>query len=356
MSMTLAALAEHLGAELRGDGDVVVDRCAGLELAEPGELSFLANIRYRGHLETTRATAVLTTPDVQCPDGLHQLVCGEPYFAFRNAVIALQGTREHPEPMDAGEQGISQRAMVHADASIGEGTMVHPFVVVEAGARVGKGCQLYPGVWIGPDASVGDDCILFPNSVVYDRCTLGNRVTLHAGTVIGNDGFGYATHEGAHHKIPQHGIVVLEDDVEIGGNCAIERATMGETRIGAGTKFADLISIGHGTTLGPHCLLVSLVGIAGSAKLGHHVVLGGQTGVAGHIEIGDCVQALAQSGIAADVETGSVIGGAPAIPADVAKRNLLASTNLADLFRRVKKLERDAARGQTPPGESPSSN
>ncbi|MDP6986905.1 MAG: UDP-3-O-(3-hydroxymyristoyl)glucosamine N-acyltransferase [Phycisphaerales bacterium] len=340
MSMTLAELAEHLGAELRGDGSVVVAQCAGLELAGPDDVSFLANARYRGHLETTRAAAVLTTPDVQCPEGLHQLCCGDPYFAFRNATIALQGVRSHPEPMDGDDSGISPMAMVHTDATIGEGTRIHPFAVVEAGASVGTGCHLYPGVWIGPDATVGDDCILFPNSVVYDRCILGNRVTLHAGAAVGNDGFGYATHEGAHHKIPQHGIAVLEDDVEIGGNCAIERATMGETRIGAGTKFADLISIGHGTTLGPHCLLVSLVGIAGSVKVGHHVVLGGQTGVAGHIEIGDCVQALAQSGITADVEPGAIIGGAPAIPADVAKRNLLAGMNLADLFRRVKKLER----------------
>jgi len=342
MSMTLAALADHLGAELRGDGDVMVDRCAGLESAESGELSFLANARYRGHLETTRATAVLTTPDVQCPDHLHQLTCGDPYFAFRNAVIALQGTKQHPEPMDADERGISRRAAVHADASIGKGTRIHPFAVVEAGATVGGGCHLYPGVWVGPEARLGDDCVLYPNSVVHDRCILGDRVTLHPGAVIGNDGFGYATHEGTHHKIPQHGIVVLEDDVEIGGNCAIERATMGETRVGAGTKFADLISIGHGTTLGAHCLLVSLVGVAGSVKIGHHVVLGGQTGVAGHIEIGDCVQAIAQSGIAADIEAGAVVGGAPAIPVDVAKRNLLAGTNLADLFRRVKKLERAA--------------
>ena len=340
--MTLVELADLLGAELRGDPEVVVDRCAGLESAESSDLSFLANIRYRSHLDTTRAAAVLTTPDVQCPSGLHQLTCDDPYYAFRNAVIALQGTKQHPPPMDADERGISRQAAVHAGASIGEGTKVHPFAVVETGACVGRGCHLYPGVWIGPDATVGDDCILYPNCVVHDRCELGNRVTLHAGTVIGNDGFGYATHDGTHHKIPQHGIVVLEDDVEIGGNCAIERATMGETRIGAGTKFADLISIGHGTTLGPHCLLVSLVGVAGSVKVGHHVVLGGQTGVAGHIEIGDCVQAIAQTGIAANIEPGAVVGGAPAVPVDVAKRNLLAGMNLADLFRRVKKLERAA--------------
>jgi UDP-3-O-[3-hydroxymyristoyl] glucosamine N-acyltransferase len=342
MGMTLTTLASHLGAQLHGDGDVVIEQCAGLLLAKSGELSFLANAKYCNQLEATKASAVLTTPGVECPCGVHQLTCDDPYFAFRNAIIALQGFKQHPVPMDADDRGISAKAMVHPSAAIGEGTQIHPFAVVEAGSTVGKGCHLYPGSWIGPEATVGDDCILYPNSVVHDRCQLGNRVTLHAGTVIGNDGFGYATHKGTHHKIPQHGIVVLEDDVEIGGNCAIERATMGETRLGKGTKFADLISIGHGTSLGPHCLIVSLVGVAGSVKIGHHVVLGGQTGVAGHIEIGDGVQAIAQTGIAASIEPGSIIGGAPAVPLDTAKRNLLAGTRLADLFKRVKRLERRA--------------
>ena len=342
MGMTLTALAGHLDAELHGDGDVVVEQCAGLLSAESGDLSFLANTKYCNQLEATKATAVLTKPGIECPSNVQQLTCDDPYFAFRNAVIALQGFKQHPEPMDANERGISAKAVVHQTATIGKGTRIHPCAVVEAGCRIGEGCHLYPGTWIGPEATIGDDCILYPNSVVHDRCKLGNRVTLHAGTVIGNDGFGYATHKGIHHKIPQHGIVVLEDDVEIGGNCAIERATMGETRIGEGTKFADLISIGHGTTFGPHCLLVSLVGVAGSVKIGHHVVLGGQTGVAGHIEIGDGVQAIAQSGIAASLAAGSVVGGAPAIPLDTAKRNLLAATGLADLFKRVKQLERQA--------------
>jgi len=340
MGMTLGDLADHLGAELRADGNHRVERCAGIETAGPDEVSFLANPRYRSFLESTSAGAVLISPDIECPDNVPTLVCEYPYFAFRNAVIALQGFKQHPKPIDDDGTGRSHRAVIHDTAVVGEGTNVHPNAVIEAEAHVGAGCHIYPGVWIGPGATVGDDCILFPNCVVHEHCTLGDRVTLHSGTVIGNDGFGYATHQGEHHKIPQHGIVVLEDDVEIGGNCVIERAAMGETRIGRGTKFADLISIGHGTSIGPHCLLVSLVGVAGSVKVGHHVVLGGQVGVAGHLEIGDCVQALAQSGIVSDIASGTLIGGAPAIAADAAKRNALAGTNLADLFRRVKKLER----------------
>ncbi|MDP7030039.1 MAG: UDP-3-O-(3-hydroxymyristoyl)glucosamine N-acyltransferase [Phycisphaerales bacterium] len=344
MAMTLGELADHLGASLDGDPTHNITRCAGIESATSDELTFLANARYRSHLDTTKAGAVLIKPGIERPEGLATLTCDDPYFAFRNAVIALQGTRVHPEPLDGDDAGRSSRAAIHDTATIGEGTRVHPFAVVERGATIGRNCHLYPGVWVGPEATIGDDCILFPNSVVHDSCVLGDRVTLHSGTVVGNDGFGYATHAGEHHKIPQHGIVVIEDDVELGGNCVVERAAMGETRIGRGTKFADLISIGHGTTIGPHCLLVSLVGVAGSVKMGHHVVLGGQVGVAGHLEVGDCVQALAQSGIVTDIESGTAIGGAPAISADTAKRNALAGTNLADLFRRVKKLERAASK------------
>ena len=187
---------------------------------------------------------------------------------------------------------------------------------------------------------IGDNCILYPNVVIYDGCRIGDRVTIHANTAIGNDGFGYATHDGTHHKIPQTGITVLEDDVEIGASCAIERAAIGQTVVGEGTKFADLISIGHGTTIGQHCLLVSLVGIAGSVEVGNYVALGGQTGVAGHLRIGHGVQALAKTGITGDVPDGATIGGAPAVDADAAKRNALAGMNLAQLARRVKTLER----------------
>jgi UDP-3-O-[3-hydroxymyristoyl] glucosamine N-acyltransferase len=199
-------------------------------------------------------------------------------------------------------------------------------------------------VYIGQNAKVGDDCILFPNVVVYDRCVLGNRVTLHANTVIGQDGFGYATHKGAHHKIPQAGIVVIEDDVEMGAGCAIERAAIGETRIGKGSKFADLISIGHGTTIGAHCLLVSLVGVSGSVEIGDYVALGGQVGVTGHLRIGHRAQVAARSAVVQDVPDGTKVGGVPAIELDKAKRNALAGLELYELVKRVRALERELAK------------
>jgi UDP-3-O-[3-hydroxymyristoyl] glucosamine N-acyltransferase len=239
-----------------------------------------------------------------------------------------------------GQSRVSSLAVIHPQARVAHDAVIHPHVVIERNASVGAGSVLYPGVYVGPDAAVGQQCVLYPNVVVYDRCVVGDRVSLHAGCVIGSDGFGYATHKGAHHKIPQTGIVVIEDDVELGGACVIERAAMGETRIGRGTKFADLISIGHGTTVGKHCLFVSLVGVSGPVEVGDYVVLGGQVGVTGHLRIGTGVQAAGKTAIVADVPDGEKVGGMPAVPIDVAKRNALAGVELYQLFKRVKKLEK----------------
>ena len=342
MSMTLDQLAKRLGVTVHGDGSKTVSSCAPIDQAGPNDLSFLANKRYARYLESTTAAAVLIAEGEPCPPHVTRLICDDPYFEFRNAMIELHGFRTHPEPMGAGDDHISSMAAVHPDAIIGDQTRVHPMATIERGVHIGKRSQIYPGAVLCKDVTIGDDCIIYPNVTVYEGCSLGNRVTIHANSAIGQDGFGYATHAGAHHKIPQAGNVIIDDDVEIGSGCAIERATMGSTRIGQGTKFADLISIGHGTTLGEHCLLVSLVGIAGSVKVGNYVVLGGQTGVSGHISIGDGVQALAQSGIAGDIAPGATVGGVPAIDADRAKRNVLAATNLHTLFKRVKTLERKA--------------
>lgn len=341
MSITLRQLADRIGATVHGDGSKTVSGCAPIDTAGPSQVTFLANVKYTRFLESTRAAAILVDANVTCPDGLTRLVCDDPYFAFRNAMVELHGYREHPTPADGGSDGRSRAAAVHPSATVGEGTIVHPFVTIEAGATVGRDCVLYPGAYIGPGATLGDECLLYPNVVVYDRCVLGDRVILHAGTVIGSDGFGYATHDGAHHKIPQDGIVVIEDDVELGAGCAIERGAMGETRIGRGTKFADLISIGHGTTIGRHCLFVSLCGVSGSVEVGDYVVMGGQAGVAGHLRVGHGVQVMAHSGIAGDIPDGEKVGGEPAIPYIKAKKNYLAFTDLYELVKRVRALEKE---------------
>ena len=349
MAITLEQLARKIGATLIGDGSTTITGCATIDAAGPNDLTFLANSKYLSSLQSTKAAAVVIDGKTACPLHLVRLIADDPYFAFRNAVVELHGYRTHPQPFDGQlngsaakkPTGISPNASVHPTAKIGPGTLVHPNVTIEAGASVGSNCVLYPGVYVGEKAVVGDECLLYPNVVIYDRCVLGNRVTLHACTVIGQDGFGYATHKGAHHKIPQTGIVVIEDDVEMGAACAIERAAMGQTRIGKGTKFADLISIGHGSTIGPHCLFVSLVGVSGSVDVGKYVALGGQVGITGHLRIGDFVQVAARSAVVQDVPDGMKVGGVPAIELDKAKRNALAGLELYDLFKRVRQLERE---------------
>jgi len=344
--MRLDELCKHIGATLHGDGALEVHGCAPIDRAVAGQVSFVANAKYIGHLLTTQASAVIVAPATAARDGVARLMANDPYFAFRQAMVALHGFRKHPPPADA-TAALPQRsphAVVHTTATIGRGTLLHATSVVERDAVIGAECVLYPGAYVGEGARIGDGCVLFPGATIYDRCVLGARVTLHAHAVIGSDGFGYATHAGRHEKIPQAGIVVIEDDVEIGSGCVIERAAMEETRIGAGTKFADLISIGHGTRIGKHCLLVSLVGVSGSVEMGDYVVLGGQAGVTGHLKIGNNVQASGKSAIVTDLPDGARVGGIPAIDLDAAKRNALAGRDLYGMAKRLKQLEREVER------------
>lgn len=352
MSMPLAELAERIGATLAGDGTVEVTGCASIEHARADQVTFVANEKYARFLDTTRAAAVIVDPKTTCPPHLTSLITDDPYFGFRNAMVILHGFRRHPVPFGDPEGGIDSNACVHPQASIGAGSLVHPHAVVDKDASLGPGCILYPGAYVGQRACLGDECVLYPHAVVYDRCVLGHRVTLHANTVVGSDGFGYSTHDGIHHKIPQAGIVVLEDDVEIGAGCVIERAAMGETRIGKGTKLADLISIGHGTRIGEHCLLVSLVGVSGSVEMGNYVVLGGQVGVTGHLKIGDGVQAAGKTAIVQDVEPGRKVAGVPAVDLEQAKRNHLVGMDLYGLAQRVKRLEKESGVGSQESGSA----
>lgn len=326
--MKLQDLAQALNASLAGHAERDIVSCATLEDAGPDQVSFLANPKYLKQLETTRAGAVIVSPTVNTPRAdLALLRAKDPYYAFTQAVILLHGHRKHPHA------GIHPRAHVDPTAVIGENTI------------------LYPGAFVGPRAKVGRDCILYPNAVVYDDCILGDRVTLHAGAVIGTDGFGYATHQGVHHKTPMTGNVILEDDVEIGANCAIQRATLGSTIIGKGTKFGDLIDIGHGARIGPHGLFVSLIGVAGSVTIGHHVTIAGQAGIAGHLKLGDNVTIGAQAGVINHVEDQTMLMGAPAMPLSHGRRVYTYFTQLPDLVDRLKQLEQKVEELSSKPDE-----
>jgi len=332
--LTLGSLADRIGGVLEGDGALVVRGLASIEAAGPDEVTFLANVRYERYMKDTAAAAVIVGANYAGP-GERLIRCADPYFAFREAMVVMHGFRRpHFE-------GVDPRACVDPSAELAEGVRVAPFAVIGPRAVVGAGTAVWPHVYIGPDCRIGRDCELYPSVTLYDGTVLGDRVRVHAGAAIGQDGFGYATHEGRHHKIPEGGHVVLEDDVEIGACCAIERATLGATVIGAGTKFADLVAIGHGTTMGEHCLMVSQSGIAGSTHVGKYCVFAAQSGVVGHVHIADGVQVAGQSGVTNDVPAGQQVLGSPAIPLADARRSMVLTGRLPEMRAEVRRLRKE---------------
>jgi UDP-3-O-[3-hydroxymyristoyl] glucosamine N-acyltransferase len=334
--MTLAELARLVGGELSGQGERRIRGLAALETAGPEEVSFLANAKYERHMAQTRAAAVIVAADYQGP-GPALIRCKDPYFAFCQAMVAFYGFRQ------GHFDGIDKRAHIDPSAKIAPNVKVAAFVTIAPNCAVGEGTMIYPSVYIGPNCRIGRDCILYPNVTLYDGCILGDRVTIHAGASIGQDGFGYATHGGKHEKIPQVGWVELGDDVEIGACCAIDRASLGPTVIAAGTKFSNLVAIGHGAKVGKHCLMVAQSGIAGSTVVGNYCVFGGQSGAEGHIKIGDGVQVAAQTGVVGDVPAGIQIGGSPSMPLPQVRRVWMALSRLPQLRTAVRRLTQELA-------------
>ncbi|MCK5000784.1 MAG: UDP-3-O-(3-hydroxymyristoyl)glucosamine N-acyltransferase [Anaerohalosphaera sp.] len=333
---SLKELAAHVGGTVIGNGEIIISSVSTLENAEPGQITFLSNERYEPMLKTTAASAVIVGHQSECPGSL--LVADDPYYAFMQIVVLLHGHRPHKTV------GISDKASVAETAILGKNCQVGDFVTISDNAKIGDNCYFYPGVFVGPGVEMGEGCIVYPNAAIYDKTIIGSRVIIHANATIGQDGYGFATHKGVHHKIPQIGKVILEDDVEIGSNAAIERATLEDTVIGKGSKIGDLVAIGHGTRIGPHCLLVPQVGISGSTTLGHHCVLGGQAGVVGHIKIGNMVRVGAKSGVMNSIDDGVTVIGSPAMEAGKAKRVLGSMPGLPDMRKRIKVLERAMAR------------
>jgi UDP-3-O-[3-hydroxymyristoyl] glucosamine N-acyltransferase len=329
---TLSELAEYVGGRVCGDPNVIIRSASTLGRAEEGDISFLANAKYEKQLHATKASAVIVGRET-LNAAVPLLVAEDPYYAFMQIMVLLHGHRKHKKV------GISGRASISDSAKVGMDCHIHDFVTIADDARVGDGCIVYPGVYIGQGVQVGNDCIFYPNVAIYDGTQVGNRVIINANSTIGEDGFGYASHKGVHHKIPQTGIVVIEDDVEIGTCCGIERGTLGDTVIGQGSKLGDLVAIGHGTKIGAHCLLVAQVGIAGSTTLGHHCVVGGQVGVVGHVNIGNNVTIGAQAGVINNIPDGMVVLGAPAIEANQGKRAYSMIQYLPEIRQNLRNLQ-----------------
>ncbi|MGO8970453.1 MAG: UDP-3-O-(3-hydroxymyristoyl)glucosamine N-acyltransferase [Myxococcaceae bacterium] len=330
----LAELVAHVGGRLRGDGSLLIHGVEGLAEAGPADLSFYASHRYRQALATTRAAAVLVPlgEETARPE-LNLVQVPNPHLAYAR-ISALFHPIFRPTP------GVSPKANVHPRARVHPSACVMPFATVEADAELAEGVVLYPGVYVGAGARIGKDSVLYPNVTVRERCLLGERVVLHASAVVGADGFGFAfdAEASAHVKVPQAGIVRIEDDVEVGAASCIDRATTGETVIGRGTKIDNLVQVAHNVRVGPLSILCAQVGISGSADIGSGVVLAGQVGVTGHIHIGDAARVQAQSGVAQDVAPGATVAGSPTVDHWTWLRQSAALPRLAELMREVRAL------------------
>jgi UDP-3-O-[3-hydroxymyristoyl] glucosamine N-acyltransferase len=338
----LSELAARLECTVEGDGDIDIKRLAAIEDAGPGELTFFANPKYADALRRTLASAVIAAPAVSgIPCAV--LRTPDPYVTFARALGLFADAWRPPA-------GVHRLALVEPGAVIAADASIGPFVVVSGGARIGARTILYPHVSVGRDAQIGADCVIHAHVSIRERVTLGDRVVLQDGVVIGADGYGFARRrDGTHEKIPQIGGVVIEDDVEIGANTTIDRPAVGETRIGAGSKIDNLVQIAHGVQVGRNVLLAAQVGVAGSSVIEDQVTLAGQVGVAGHLTVGKGTIATAQTGIPNSVDPGSFISGYPAIPnrdwlkSSVVFRKLPELRRLlADLERRIAELEKNA--------------
>ena len=334
-SMRLGEIAKTLGCRLDGDPELEIFRLWPIESAAVGDLCFVANPAYAKYLAETKATAVIVANDTK-DVAVATLRTENPYLAFSRA-LELFGEVISPSA------GIHPSANIDATAVIGEGASVGPNAYVEAKAVIGRDACLGANVCIGYGSEIGDGFRAHANVVVRERIRIGDNVTLHAGVIVGADGFGYVpSPEGGLVKLPQIGSVRIGNDVEVGANATIDRATIGETRIGNGVKIDNLVQIGHGCSVGDNTVIAAQAGLAGSTRVGAWVQLGGQSGTAGHLSIGDASRVAGKAGITADVEGGSVVAGFPAQPIARWRRTVAVMARLGDLMRRVRRLERAA--------------
>jgi UDP-3-O-[3-hydroxymyristoyl] glucosamine N-acyltransferase len=350
-SIPLSEVHALVGGELHGDGAIQLSSLAGLQEANAHALSFIANDTVLKTFRDVQAGALLIHRHISTMD-VPQIVVDNPLLAF--ALVAQRFFVPRTSP-----RGIASEVTQGTDVRIGSDPSIWPFVTIGDRVTIGARVTLYPGVFLGSDSAVGDDSVLYPNVVVREGCTLGARVIVHSGTVIGSDGFGYVQHQGRHQKIPQLGEVVIEDDVELGANVTIDRATLGATVIKQGTKVDNLVQIAHNVCVGEHTIVVAQVGIAGSTTIGHHVMIGGQAGLADHIHVGDQVMIAARAGVNRSLEANQIVSGAPVMPHETWMKAQAVIPRLPELRQLVRSLEQrvatletqlqKATAGRTPP-------
>lgn len=335
LTKSILELAEHLGGAVRGDGACRVNGLAPLETATPDKVTFLANPKYAAKVADTNAGAVLMAPGGESY-GRTVIEVANPYLAFAKLLTLF-----YVQPLTP--RGVQPEACIGTGGSIGDDVSIYPGAVIGNNVSVGDRCVIYPGAVLYDDVSIGDGTVVHANAVIRERCRIGRNCVIQPGAVIGSDGFGYAPDGQGYYPIPQIGIVVLEDDVEIGANTCIDRAALEVTLVKRGTKLDNLVQVAHNCVIGEDCMIVSQVGISGSARIGNHVTLGGQVGVAGHLTIGDNAMIGAQSGIPGAIPPGSVYSGSPAIPHKQWLKSMAVVANLPDLKKTVSSLEKRIA-------------
>jgi len=342
--MQLAELAKLLDCELRGDGGVEIERAAPIESAGPGDITFVANQRYTRFLDGLSASAVILAPDAPAV-AVASLRCANPYLAFARAV-------EHFYRPLAVSAGIHPTAQIAASARIGANPSIGAYAVIGEDVRIGDDARIAPHVVVYPEVVIGDRFVAHAHVTVRERVRIGSDVVLHSGAVIGSEGFGYLPERGGIRRLLQAGIVVLEDEVEIGANSTVDRAMVGATILRRGVKLDNLVMIAHGCEIGEYSMLAAQVGLSGSTRVGAWVRMGGQVGSAGHLTIGDQAQIGAQSGVANSIDAGAIVGGTPAVDFSLWRRMMSAAKRLPELLKRVRRLEQHLGLAKTPPEQS----
>lgn len=337
MEFTAEQIAGILKGDVVGDAQATVTGLAKIEEGTPKSLSFLANPKYEEHIYTTASTICIVnrtfSPTKTLPSTLTLVKVDDAHACFAKLLeVYDQMTKKQPQ--------IEQPSFIAASASFGEGLYLGAFAYIGEGAKIGKNATIYPQAYIGDNVTIGDNCTVHPGAKIYQDCVIGNNCTIHAGTVIGADGFGFVPDEkGVFSKIPQIGNVVIEDDVEIGSNTTIDRATLGSTFIRKGVKLDNLIQIAHNVDVGQHSAMAAQAGVAGSAKIGKHVMVGGQAGISGHITIADQTKIVAQSGIPGSVKKAETLMGSPGIPMEDFKKSYFGFRKLPYILTKLQELE-----------------
>ena len=332
MQITLKEIALFLGGSIVGRDDIVIENIRPIEEAGPGDITFIANKKYLKQLKTTAASAILAAPQTSA-EGKNLVLVPDPYAAFGRLLSFFY-------PLEHSRHGISKDAYIEEGASVSPEATVFPRAYISRGAKIAKGAVIYPGVFIGSNASIGENSILYANVAVYWGSIIGKRVILHSGVVVGSDGFGFADPGRENSKIPQVGFVQIDDDVEIGANCTIDRATLGKTWIGRNVKIDNLVQIAHNVVIGENSVITAQVGVSGSTKLGKSVIIGGQAGIVGHINIGDNVMIAAGSGIHKEIEPGQIVAGFPQMPYRQWLKVEACRTKLPEMRKNLSELQR----------------